>query len=236
MRIKALLAVTVMGAGLLGTSLPATAVPPTTASPAPSAVTPTATITRATLTGLVRGADRKPVVGAMVEVFTLNGEFVNDARTNYAGTFSIPSLNLGSYRVRARPPSTRPWAAAWAPSAGSFLNAGTVNVRSFGGKVTLTLPYGGTIAGTVSGLTATATVTVCGTSFLDCRSAPTRRGAFRITNLPAGVVQVVVRLANGRALSFPAQPPRPGVRITAGRTLTIRLNAITQTAPYIVSR
>jgi len=235
MRMSHLASAVAIAAVAMGTTMPVAAVAPGADRTAGSVLAPTATT--ATLSGRVLDANRRPVVGATVEVFTPRGEFVNDIRTSLTGRFSLSGLALGSYRLRARPSSTRPWATTWAPSAAAFSNAGTVYVRSFGGRTTITLPRGGVLAGRVTSLPARATVRACSTTFnfLDCRTVIMRRGQFRIPNLPAGMVNVVVLLVTGRSLVFPAQPPRPGVPIVAGRTTTIVLDAARQTAPVIVS-
>lgn len=187
--------------------------------------------------GRVTGASGVAAAGYTVEVFTSDGNFINDVRTGADGRYQVTSLQPGPYKVKVSPPEgvRRVWAAGWF-GGGSLLTARVVALTGAPATVDVVLPVAGGLSGQVRGVAGAATVSACGASFLDCRSAVVGPGGgFDISGIPAGVAQIVVRPTSGEALVFPKLPPRPGVVVKAGMRVTVLLDAVGQGPPTVTS-
>ncbi len=187
--------------------------------------------------GRVTGTSGVAAPGYTVEAFTSDGNFMNDAQTGVDGRYQVMSLQPGPYKVKVSPPVgvRRVWAAGWF-GGGSLLTARVVALTGTPATVDVVLPTAGGLSGQVRGLAGGATVSACGLSFLDCRSAAIGpSGGFDISGLPAGVAQIVVRPNSGAELVFPKLPPRPGVVVKAGMRASILLDAVRQGPPKVTS-
>lgn len=196
-----------------------------------------AAIATSSIAGRVTGASGVAAPGYTVEAFTSDGNFINDASTGADGRYQLTSLQPGPYKVKVSPPTgvRRVWAAGWF-GGGSLLSARVVALTGVPAKVDVVLPTAGGLSGQVRGLAGGGTVSACGASFLDCRSAVIGpSGGFDISGLPAGVAQIVVRPTSGEALVFPKLPPRPGVLVKAGKRVSILLDAVRQGPPTVTS-
>lgn len=196
---------------------------------------PTTVTTTGSVSGVVRGSNGRAVAGYTVEAFTADGNFVLDTVTNASGSYTLASLPSGPYRVRVSGPRTgaAPWAIGWFGGS-SFLKAKTLNVGGPLVKADVVLVAGATVTGQVAKVARGSQVRLCGESFLDCRASVTdARGAFVVRGLPAGTASIVVRPVGGTDLAFPQEPPRAGVSLRAGQTVTLALDAATQAAPVI---
>ncbi len=198
-----------------------------------------AMVAASSIQGRVTGVGGSAAAGYLVEAYASDGNFMNDARSDSDGRYMLASLQPGPYKIKASPPpgGTPSWAAGWAGGSAGLLTAQVYSLGTTALTVDVQLPRAAGLSGQVQSLPpGPATVTACGQSFLDCRTANVNAsGRFAMTGLPAGNVSVSLRVGTRAPLVFPKQPPRPGVRVVAGATTQIVLNAATQGAPQVTA-
>ena len=198
-----------------------------------------AKVSASSIRGRVTGVGGSAAAGYLVEAYTSDGNFMNDARSDSNGRYALASLQPGPYKIKVSPQPGGPasWAAGWAGGSPGLLTARVYSLGTTALTVDVQLPRAAGLSGQVQSRPAgPAPVTACGQSFLDCRTANVNgSGRFAITGLPAGTVSVSLRIGTRAPLVFPKQPPRAGVRVVAGATTQVVLNAATQGAPQVTA-